>query len=542
LNIIELNNYTWSCLEGSLLPPLPHEKENYLSKSITVIKKVAGTLIAAPAAVITSILATVYKIGIFLSKGFAQTSSPDPKKQFTAVLEDSRAWDKLGDIKKNLLENPPGKENPHFLYGTASCTYQDSGYVNSPNSQWALWEKKILKEDNQSGKSANLIELYKTDPMQVISRLEKLGVNCYRTSVEWSQIEPEPGKFNPEELKVYVGFCKLLRDHGIQPMVTLHHFSEPQWFHNLGSFEKEENRVHFVKFAEYVYKELTQDYQGKPLVELFCTINEPGIEAFSRFIRGVYSPGVTFNFERAANFLKGALKAHFAVYEALKKIQPHTTIGFTHQYLHFIPSNSLLAPVTHYLSHIINEVTLNLFKNQVFEAKVPLMCHVVEQFKPEDIKTDFIGVQYYTRPIISMTGSTTQNDQEAMTQMPFREDPAGLYQAIVQTHLASKKPIIVTENGISTHHPLQRARYMERALYALREAEQTLGKDAVAGYIQWCLVDNFEWDLGMTPQAFGAYSLNQGQMSKEPKEGMKPLIDAIKAWKESVQPGQQVAI
>jgi beta-glucosidase len=540
--ISDLNGSTWKFLEGCLIPPSSHEVKNYLEKSIIIIKNTVLAIFTIPVAAVTSVLATAAKASMIVKEFFTSKSTPDPKKNFSTVLEDSRLWEKLGEIQKDLIENPPGKDNPNFLYGTASCTYQDSGYVTCPDSQWHPWEKKILKEDNQSGKSLNLFELYKTDPMAVISRLEKLGVNCYRTSIEWSHIEPKQGEFNKDLLKVYVDFCKQLRDHGIEPMITLHHFSEPKWFHDLGSFEKEENISHFVKFSEYVYKELAQPYNGKPLVGYFCTINEPNVEAFSRFIRGVYSPGITFNFERAAHFLKGALKAHFAVYTALKKIEPDTKIGFTHQYLHFIPANPLVLPATKYLTHMINEITLNLFKTNTFEAKVPLACHVVEHFKPEEIKADFIGLQYYTRPIIGLTGSTTQNSEEAMTKMPFREDPAGLYEAIVETHKATNRPIIVTENGISTNDPVQRARYMERALYALREAERTLGKDVVAGYIQWCIVNNFEWDLGMNPQAFGAYSAYEGTISKEPKKGMEPFIKVAEAWKSVWTPEQQAAM
>jgi beta-glucosidase len=507
VNVINnINKASWRFLEENLIPS--HEKQDRLFQSITVIKKTMLTVLSIPIVTITSILALASKVVNYVVHFFMAKEKIDPKNHFSAVVKDGKLWNQLGDIKESLLQDPPGKDHPNFLYGIASCTYQDSGAIHCPHSQWSHWEHKVLEKNNQSGKSANLFELYKTQPMEVVSRLKKLEVNCYRTSVEWSQIEPQQGKFNKEALKVYADFCKLLRDHGIQPMITLHHFSEPQWFHDLGSFENEENIAHFVNFSEYVYAELAQPYKTHAaLVEYFCTINEPGIEAFGRFIRAGFSPGKLLNFERGAQFLKGALKAHFAAYKALKKINPETKIGFTHQYFRLITSNPLIFAASKYLNHLISEVTLNLFKTQTFEVKVPFSCHVIEQFKPEDMGADFIGVQFYGRPIISLFGPTTQHKEEEMTQMPFHEDPAGLYEAITEVHKATKKPIIVTENGISTHDPKQRARYMERALYALREAEKNLGKDVVLGYIKWCFVNNLEWDLGMYPQAFGAYTL-----------------------------------
>jgi beta-glucosidase len=540
-NIVNnVNVSVWRFLEECLLPS--HEKQNYLQKSITILKKTVLTLLTLPVVTVTSVFATAAKVVISVAEFFRSKPKPDPKADFSAVLKDTRLWKQLGDIKEDLLINPPGKDNPDFLYGTASCTYQDSGYENCPDSQWHLWEKKVLKETNQSGKSANLFELYKTNPMEVISRLEKLGVNCYRTSIEWSHIEPIQGKFNKDLLKVYVDFCKELRNHGIQPMITLHHFSEPRWFHDLGSFESEENISHFVRFSEYVYKELTQDYKGKALVDHFCTINEPGIEAFGRFIRAGFSPGGILNFERAAQFLKGALKAHFAVYKALKKIKPDTKIGFTHQYFHLISTNPLIFAGAKYLTHLINDVTLNLFRTHKFEVRVPLSCHVIEEFSLEELRSDFIGVQYYSRPIVGLLGPTTQHKEEEKTQMPFREDPDGLYEAIIEVHRATNKPIIITENGVSTHDPKQRARYMERALYALREAEKKLGKEIVRGYIEWSFVDNLEWDLGMNPQAFGAFAVDKdGKISEEPKEGTESFIKVIQAWK-SIQDAKKPVI
>jgi len=150
------------------------------------------------------------------------------------------------------------------------------------------------------------------------------------------------------------------------------------------------------------------------------------------------------------------------------------------------------------------------------------------------VKSDFIGVQFYTRPIISLIGSVAQHAGESMTQMPFREDPAGVYEAIVDTYKATNTPVIVTENGISTHSDEQRNRYMQRALYSLKIAEQDLPPGAVQGYYQWSLVDNLEWDLGMEPQAFGAFeaikTLEGYKMADKPKPGMTTYQKVLEAW------------
>ena len=184
--------------------------------------------------------------------------------------------------------------------GMSTCTYQDSGSFHCKDSQWVNWEEQCITKGNRSYKSGSLFELYKSETgcMEIVKRLKLAGADSYRFSFEWSHFEPIAGEFHEEILVVYKNLCRFLRDHGIKPMITLHHFSEP--------------------------------------------INEPAIEAFSRYIRGAFSPGLIFRIQRAGYFLKGALQAHTIAHDKLKKISPSVQIGITHQYLRFIPSNPLL--------------------------------------------------------------------------------------------------------------------------------------------------------------------------------------------------------
>ncbi|MGH2639936.1 MAG: family 1 glycosylhydrolase, partial [Rhabdochlamydiaceae bacterium] len=348
-----------------------------------------------------------------------------------------------------------------------------SGSTNCPDSQWPAWEiQKIANPADRSGKSANLFGLYKTpeERRSLINRLQRLEVTTYRFSVEWSHLQPQKDSpINKENLQVYVDLCKQLRDAGIHPSVTLHHFSEPLWFHQMGSFEKEENIDCFVEFAEAVFTALTVSYQGQPLVEQFYTINEPAIEAFSRYVMGSFScspadpqargatlvgkifelfarhvlgrltTGTILNFNRAGHFLRGALRAHSKVYERLKSKNDLVQIGIVHQYLQFIPARPLLVPVTKYFTHLINKTSLHYFKTGEFNLKMPF-CHIAS--KDPIPKTDFVGLQYYVRPVIGLTGSTGYH--EPMTLMPFREDPEGLYEAITETYSHVNKPIVIT--------------------------------------------------------------------------------------------------
>ncbi len=516
----ERNNSIWAALEDRLTPLPADSTESSIAHALPAV-------ILFPAGLIAGCFAAACKIVEYAMSFFPGQPIPDPRTDFCAVLEDSRLWKQLEDERLLI-----GQNNPGFRFGVSTCTFQDSGADNCPHSQWAKWEKKCLPPSNRSGASANLFHLYGNAEGRkaIIDRLHKLGVNSYRFSIEWSHIEPRKGEFDEEKLQVYIDLCKHLRDEGIAPMVTLHHFSEPAWFHEKGGFENEENIPHFIEFAKKIFPSLTQEYGRSPLVEDFCTINEPAIDAFSRFIMGSYSPGVFLNFKRAANYLKGALKAQCVAYEALKKLAPRTKIGFVHQRLSFMATNPLLALIACYFNRIINETTLHFFKSGTFELKIPFICHIREEgFKP---KADFLGLQCYARPLIGFTGSTSYH--EPMTQMPYREDPESLYEAILEAHEAFRMPIMVTDNGISTHNDTQRARFNWRALYAMQRAAQKIGPKNLRGYYLWSFCDNFEWDMGREPQAFGAYALEKSGLAALPKKGMQPFICAAHSANKSM--------
>ena len=535
-SIYNLNNHLWIGVEEALVP-LPEKSTD--SKILHILP----TTYLLPAALLTEMLVSIVAVATYAASFFSSKAPVDPHQDFSVVCKDPREWTKIGNLEGQLIL----EEND--VIGPATCTFQDSGSVHCPNSQWVDREKVCLPEENRTGSSANLFQLYKTPAgrKEVIDRLHKLGANSYRFSVEWSQIEPQEAVFDQEQIRVYLDLCIALRDEGIRPMVTLHHFSEPKWFHEKGSFEKEENIEYFVRFSDCIYRNLTQEYNGKALVDLFCTINEPAVEAFSRYVRGAFSPAITFNFERGGKFLKGALKAHTAVYNALKAIpaSSEVKIGITHQRLAFKATNHLLYPIARYLSRLTNDVTLNYFKTGNFELKIPFFCNVSEKGagKPG---VDWVGVQYYTEVHLEEEAIPLYSHRP-MTQMPFRENPEGLFEAITEVYEACQKPIIVTENGISTHDEKQRARYMERALYATHRAKEVIGKENFLGYYLWSFCDNFEWDMGHDPQKFGAYALiknakGERVLSSNPKTGIEPFTKVAKAWQRAHNPRESQAV
>ena len=134
-----------------------------------------------------------------------------------------------------------------FRWGSATSAHQIEG---DSHNDWSEWEKspkrtaelkaKGLKpEDFISGRACDSYHRYEED----FDIAKKLNHNIHRLSIEWSRIEPEEGRFNEKEMQHYIDVVKSLRDRGIEPMITLWHFTNPVWFANKGGFLKKVKSV-----------------------------------------------------------------------------------------------------------------------------------------------------------------------------------------------------------------------------------------------------------------------------------------------------------
>ncbi len=395
----------------------------------------------------------------------------------------------------------------NFRWGTAICEYQNSGAVNCPDNNWAVWEQEQghIKHDQKSGISCDHWNRYHDD----IKLIKDLGLNSFRFSIEWSKIQPEPGVWCDDAFKHYKEELDALVKAGISPMVTLHHFTHPQWFEAMGGFEKEENISYFVRFCEKIFDVLHDK------VDFWCTINEPGIYVFQGYTRGVFPPGKRDSV-LGSQVLKNLLRAHVAVYKSLKsrKGGQKAQIGIVHQHLMFKPyheDNYIERTLTGYISHIVTEAALEFLMTGKFSfTAVPMMdlmlggltvptCALSKTVVYEDSEApktfDFIGLNYYSHVLFSWYAGSAYRPDDVITDMPYAMYPEGLYHTITRLSQLNV-PIFITENGIADALDDRRQTWIERYVYAVSQAIKD-GCD-VRGYYYWTLTDNFEWDEGRT--------------------------------------------
>lgn len=447
----------------------------------------------------------------------------------TAVDGYGPAWDRV-DLDGAIKLHQIAREN--FKWGAATCDYQNMGAQALPNAQWAHFktpEQHPMQFDIWGREE------------EMITKLQELKLNAFRFSIEWSAVEPEEGVFDFRVVKRYATFAKKLKDSGIEPMPTLHHFSEPHWFAEKGGFEREVNIESFLNFSS-IMAEAMDDY-----VETWCTINEPGIFSFMGWVLGEYPPAKCGDFQTAGTVLKNMLLAHCCVYDAIKKITfekaknrgegtqkraqlvADKKVGITHQVLRFAPELPFHVPAAlgaRYLNKIIDDPVVEFFKTGKFSYQLPFLANVTARVNNVRNKIDFIGVQSYVQPRLGgyiWNIQPVRLDGEDETQMPFHSDPAAIYRALKRVSEIGK-PMIVTETGIATDDDAARERHMKRTLYSISRALQE-GMD-VRGFLPWTLTKNNEWHLNDGPD-FGLCDSE----TLDPKPGAAPFFAEAQAYR-----------
>ena len=124
------------------------------------------------------------------------------------------------------LENPFVTEMPKgFLWGAATSAHQIEG--GNVHNDWARFEANEgnIRDGMLSGAAADHWNRVAED----LNLLRVIGANAYRFSIEWSRVEPVDGQWDEIAWAHYGDEIAQLRDADIEPMVTLLHFTIPDW-------------------------------------------------------------------------------------------------------------------------------------------------------------------------------------------------------------------------------------------------------------------------------------------------------------------------
>jgi beta-glucosidase len=407
-----------------------------------------------------------------------------------------------------------------FLWGSATAAHQVEGN-NTNNDWWAAEEAGRVP--HRSGLACDHFNRYPED----FALFADLGQNAHRFSLEWSRIEPSPGNFDPEAIAHYRRVIETARANGLEPLVTLHHFTNPRWLARAGGWTNPSVVPLFERFARRVA------HAYRDLVRYWITINEPGVYASQGWIIGAWPPN-RVNLREAFSVLRLMALAHGRAYHAIREEQPDARVGVAHHWRIFDPADPgrrgdrMIAAVRTRLMNLAFPLAVRRGRliPPVGNGRVIAWLAGTE---------DWVGLNYYTRernrfdprrPRL-LFGREVFPDTER-NQLRWEIYPDGLERALMAiAPPSSGAEVIVTENGVPEpdDQDLVRPGYLVRHLAACHRAVEAGVR--LRGYCYWSSLDNFEWAEGFEPR-FGLVHVDYATQTRTPKPSAYLYRDIIR--------------
>lgn len=380
-----------------------------------------------------------------------------------------------------------------FRWGTATAAHQVEG--GNWNNDWWAWEHDPASGCHEpSGDAIDHYHRFDDD----IRLLAQLGFTSYRFSVEWSRIEPEDGQFSIAALDHYRRMVASCRAHGLEAVVTLHHFTTPRWLAGQGGWADPATAERFVRFADRTAAHLGD------LVSCVATFNEPNIVATMGHLAGVFPPGHRDVAERR-RVNDVLIAAHRRAVPVVKAHVGDVPVGLT---LAMSDYQAVADPDGARLDEAVARV-----------ARIRTnMEDVYLQAARDD---DFLGVQTYSRTRVGPDATLGPGEGMKVLAMGYELYPEALAATIRRAwEVAGQTPLVVTENGIGTDDDTERLDYLRRALEGVLDCLDE-GID-VGGYFCWSAFDNFEWAHGYVPR-FGIIDIDRSTLERIPKPSARWL-------------------
>ncbi len=456
-----------------------------------------------------------------------------------------------------------------FAFGTAVAGFQvDMGCptlapedCNDPRSDWYQFSTSTVtiaqKSNFLSGDSPldgpGFIETYEAD----LDRMKDMGLSHFRFSLEWSRIFPEPTfgisgfdalkkAANPKGLAYYHQLLAAMKARNIKPMVTIHHYTLPVWMHDAVGCNQDlkncnpkgwlDERIvtEIAKYAGFV----AQEFGGE--VDTWITQNEP----FAVLLPGYIQPSQTranppsagLQLDAAKTVLFHIIEAHAAMVNAIRASDlidadedgKATWVGLVHNYTPFVAKdeqNALDRLAALNLNHLFNSVLLDA----VLLGKVDRNLDKTGQVEQDLVgKSDFIGFNYYTRPVVEGTDeSIFPKFSRLATFNPLTLQQGAVYAKGIYDSLIYLRdtypgfPIIITENGADVGlAPDLKGFLVEHLSWTAKALREDV---PVTGYFYWYLMDNFEWNHGYHMK-FGLFAVDHQDSSKT--RTARPIVEA----------------
>jgi beta-glucosidase len=408
----------------------------------------------------------------------------------------------LDKAPKHQAEKLTGYRGFAWGISTASLQYENRAEKEGdPNYFLRDWD--LLVEQKKAPVIGHALYSWSDFDKDLVA-LKKIGVTHYRFSIEWARVEPHPGYYNEAALRHYVSMCRKLKEAGIEPVVTLWHFSFPAWLTD----PNDSNKVNWLhplarkRWNLYVTKVL---HATSPYVSYYAPENEPNGQVLTAYIVGLWPPCHIFDFQgyKAATIASAEMFRDAAA--RIKEIKPSAKVVSVEA----LPwwKHGPLDPG-------------GLLYNTVMHSNFDHLDRIYDV-------CDIIGFNYYYSQVAGPLSFLSESYRHGnnFTMMGWKIDPVSLGRQIRYVGKRYDKPMMITENGIATLNDAKRISYLHDHIAQIRQAMDE-GYD-MRGYFVWSLADNYEWHYGYVPK-FGLATMDPMTRNRLLKPSAKYYHKVIK--------------
>lgn len=431
-----------------------------------------------------------------------------------------------------------------FLWGVATASYQVEGAVDEDGRGESIWDRFSHTPGKVSHGHTGDVACDQYHRFEEDAELMKeLGVDTYRFSIAWPRIQPDgSGQWSQKGFDYYKRLCDALMERGIRPAATLYHWDLPQPLQDAGGWPIRDTAYRFADYAAKVYERLSDR------VSMWITLNEPWCSSIMGYLTGQHAPGHQDRRE-AYLAIHHLLLGHGL---ALKRFRDggHTgSIGITLNL--WTPRPATRRPEDLEAADRGADLQSRMFLDPLLGRDYPqrhLDAYPEVSMPIEDgdmalisAKNDFLGLNYYTEPVMRHDPDHREHFAPAaqyapVTEMDWPVVPSGLYRQLqwVSRETGGTLPLYVTENGCAVRdeldargercHDPARVSYLREHLAACRQAIDE--GVPLKGYFLWSLIDNFEWAFGYTKR-FGIVYCDYVDQRRVPKDSYYFYRDVI---------------
>jgi beta-glucosidase len=425
-----------------------------------------------------------------------------------------------------------------FRVGVATAGYQIEGGYNGPGeprNNWFRWEAEGRVEP--SGNALDFWNRYE----DVLDRAVAAGCDAFRLSVEWARCEPREGEIDEAAFDRYRSILDACHDRGLEPIVSLHHFTHPWWLGESFWLDAEAP-ARMAAWAGAAVERLG------PSCSNWVTLNEINILAIETWLSGTFAPGGTVAMNKVVRTLDHLATAHVLAYDEVKRRFPAASAATNNFTFSLYELDRLLTDILTARLHGIDRDALGawLTERRVEHAAATVPLTGPERFfrawarrsiplgaalprtvdavyaSPHRCTLDTAQIDYYNPSVaghFSWPGRRTSGGRAWLPTTDLwddRPDPER-FRSFVPLSTVPGRPLWIVENGLCNRVRNGRAfprldgwdrpRYLRAHLRAVVELlDEGL---PIGGYLHWTLADNYEW--GSYEPRFGLYGIDRAR-------------------------------